>query len=133
MSPVYDYCCDQGHYQEVICHVSEMQPFTKCTVCGKPAKRTFTPSGHYTGNQDAGWARASLGIFDKDDKDPVVRRAFDTPTKGNVMAALRHKGYDIHEGSRPGRRATSDDYINESHPRFMRHWMEKNRIEVRTR
>jgi len=130
--PIYSYLCDCGHYQEDISSVSNMKDFVVCNECGQIAKKIIAPSKHYTGNQDAAWVRNCLGIFNKGDSDPTVKKAFDTPTKANIQAALKKKGYDIHEkGNKPNHRATSEEYINESHPRFMRRWMEMNRVEVR--
>lgn len=132
--PLYEYLCPNHHYQEIICSIKDMPTSVPCNQCDEIAHRTFTPSGCYTGNQDGEWIRDALTMFNRKDADPVVARAVKEPTRENVVAAMRHKGYEVAEKEcRPAHRETPDEYRQESHHRFMRHWMNKNRIEVSTR
>jgi len=132
--PIYEYECQRcGNMQEEITSVTEMRQYIECQKCKGISKKIMTASRQYTGNQDAPWARGFLGIFNKHDAHPVVRQAFKNPTKSNVMAAMRHKGYSVHDDERPGKVQTPMDYWKERHDPLMRNIMKRDAIEVRTR
>lgn len=133
MSPIYGFECEDNHCNEIICKVSDYKPTIPCPQCGKLAKRTFTPSGCFTGNQDARWIRGCLGMFNRHDSDPVVRKAFESPTRSNVMAAMKKQGISIYEGGKPGKSQTTMEYWNTNHDRIMRNIMKRETIEVNSR
>lgn len=88
--PIYDYQCEScGTTFERICNVSEMRIETDCLSCGKRARQIFSSSGHYCGNQDAGWIKSVLDVVDKEDKSPVTRNFLQNPTRSNYKAWMK--------------------------------------------
>jgi putative FmdB family regulatory protein len=126
--PIYDFECEEcGEVTEWIVDSSVIK--ADCPECKGKARKIFTASGEYLGNQDAGWLKTVTDVMDKNSTSPHVQTFLKNPTRANYKNWMKSEGRRPLEPGEPIRKGKPVDEAKIRKEVWQRH-LDRKRIVV---
>jgi putative FmdB family regulatory protein len=107
--PIYDFEC--GSCEAVTERYAKIEEeVLPCEQCASDAHRIISASGHYCGNQGAGWLKSVIDVVDKDPTKPHCVEFIKNPTRANHRKWMEGEGIrPMEPGEKPITREPVDD------------------------